>query len=67
MHWGNPPFPERNRDDEMRLMGSALRRLHLRGRLDEVYDKPWESSTTVHVTTTEEIDQMLSREAGEDA
>lgn len=49
-HWGNPPFPERNRDAEIRLMNTALRRMHLRGRLGEVYEGP----QTVHVSTAEE-------------
>ncbi len=45
IHWGNPPFPERNITAEVRVMYSALRRLTLRGVFDQVYEKPWEQPT----------------------
>lgn len=35
-NWG---YHKRNKDAEMRLMYSALRRLHIRGRIDEIYEK----------------------------
>ena len=35
-------FAERNIQNEMALMYSALRRLNLRGVLGLIYDKPWE-------------------------
>mgnify|MGYP006291194959 CR=1 FL=1 len=39
VHWTQaPPFPERNREAETRLMASALRRLHDRGLLDAAYE-----------------------------
>lgn len=45
-HWHSPPFTERDRDAELRLMASALRRLHLRGHLESVYEKPWMEQQT---------------------
>jgi hypothetical protein len=38
MHWGTPHFIERNRDAELRLLLSALRRVDRRGLLDLVYE-----------------------------
>jgi hypothetical protein len=37
-------FTERNTGNEMRMLYSALRRLHLRGVLSIIYEKPWEKS-----------------------
>lgn len=45
-HWGAQRaefmFLERNKDSELRILYSALRRLQLRGVLHLIYEKPWE-------------------------
>lgn len=42
--WCYPAFEDRNRDDEMRLLLSALRRVDLRGLLGVVYENPFAES-----------------------
>lgn len=43
--WSYPAFPDRNRDGELILLLSALRRVELRGLLDVVYENPFSEAT----------------------